>query len=70
MSGAPPERNEYLTLISPFDSYTWVFTLVSLVGVSISLVLIDKLHATWSNESLYDLTFQCEYELGSDTWKR
>ena len=44
ISGAPPERSEYLTLTKPFDSFTWVFTLISLVTVSIALICIEKLH--------------------------
>ena len=51
LSAAPPERKEYLTLTRPFDSYTWAFIAASLVGVSISLILIDKISAMWSTES-------------------
>ena len=46
-SGAPPERKEHFTLIMPFDSYTWALIVASVVGVSISLILIDKMHMTW-----------------------
>ena len=61
ISGAPPERSEYLTLTKPFDSFTWVFTLISLVTVSIALICIEKLHATWSKESDDDDTvFHCK----------
>ena len=51
VSAAPLERKEYLTLVRPFDSYTWAFIAASLVGVSISLILIDKISAMWSTES-------------------
>ena len=58
VANAPPERKEYLTLVKPFDSYIWVFTAASVVGVSISLILINKMHATWSNESSTETIFQ------------
>ena len=60
ISGAPPERSEYLTLTKPFDSFTWVFTLISLVTVSIALICIEKLYATWSKESYDDTVFHCK----------
>ena len=50
-SAAPPERKEYLTLARPFDHYTWALIAASVIGVSITLILIDKIHATWSTES-------------------
>ena len=50
LSAAPPERKEYLTLTRPFDSYTWAFIAASLVAVSISMILIDKICAIWSTE--------------------
>ena len=58
VSGVPPERNEYLALLRPFDSYTWIFTLVSFMAVCISLILIEKLQTTWSKEYPKDCTFQ------------
>ena len=57
-SGAPPERKEHFTLIMPFDSYTWALIVASVVGVSISLILIDKMHMTWSNEPSRDTIFK------------
>ena len=62
ISGAPPERSEYLTLTKPFDSFTWVYTLISLVTVSIALLCIEKLHATWSKEFADDTIFHCKYK--------
>ena len=50
ITGAPPERQEYLTFIMPFDYYTWASTLASVVGVSIVLILNDKIERTWSQE--------------------
>ena len=50
VTGAPPERQDYLTFIMPFDFYTWASTLASVVGVSIALILIDKIERTWSQE--------------------
>ena len=51
ISAAPPERKEYLTLTRPFDSITWALIATSVVGVSITLILIDKVHARWSKEN-------------------
>ena len=51
ISAAPPERKEYLTLTMPFDSYTWALIAASVVGVSMSLILIDKMHASLSRET-------------------
>ena len=50
VSAEPLERKEYLTLVRPFDSYTWAFIAASLVAVSISMILIDKICAIWSTE--------------------
>ena len=51
VSGAPPERKDFYTFIMPFDSYTWAFTLTSVVGVCIVWIIIDKIHMKLSNES-------------------
>ena len=51
ISSEPPEKKEYLTLTRPFDIYTWILSLTSLLGVSISLILIDRVCTAWSKES-------------------
>ena len=63
LSTAPPERKEYLTLAMPFDSYTWGLITASMVGVSITLILINKMHATWSKEYSNESVFQCKNEI-------
>ena len=50
ITGAPPERQDYLTIIMPFDFYTWALILASLAGVSIALIVINKLDSMWSQE--------------------
>ena len=50
ITGAPPERQDYLTFIMPFDFDTWVLSLASVVGVSIGLILNDKVERTWLQE--------------------
>ena len=50
ITGAPPERQDYLTFVMPFDFYTWALTIASVVGVSIALILNDKIEKTWSQE--------------------
>ena len=51
VSAAPLERNPGFTLARPFDSYTWALIAASVVGVSMSLILIDKMHASLSTET-------------------
>ena len=58
ISGKPRERTSYLRFIMPFDSYTWAFTLTSVVGVSIVLIIIDKIHMTLSLESSKEPIFK------------
>ena len=50
VTGAPPERQDYLTFIMPFDFYTWALTLASVAGVSIALIVINKTDSMWSQE--------------------
>ena len=54
LSGPPQETPKYLTIIKPFDRYVWAFTLSSLGVVTILLIIIDKIHATWSGVSSKD----------------
>ena len=61
LSKAPSERKEYLTLLWPFDSYTWALLAASVFGVSASLILIDKLHAKWSRG--YSTIFQSNLDI-------
>ena len=60
VSGAPPIRNKYITLIIPFDSYTWAFIITSLVGVTVSLLIMDKLQSSWTSQSSNDIVFKCK----------
>ena len=63
LSGAPPERNEYLTLVYPFDSYTWALIIASLVGVTVSLILIDNLLVGLTKETSDDNIFRCKKDV-------
>ena len=58
VSGAPPTRNDNFSLFWPFDQYVWAFLIASAVAVSITLVLINKVHATLLNEPPRDTSFQ------------
>ena len=51
ISGAPQERDNFKTLILPFDEYIWAFLVMSVVLVSITLIFINKIYATFSKES-------------------
>ena len=55
LSGPPHETPKYHTLISPFDPYVWAFTLTSIGAVTISLIIIDHIQATWSGGSTKDV---------------
>ena len=50
ITGAPSERQDYLTFIMPFDFYTWALALASVAGVSIALIVIDKIDSMWSQK--------------------
>ena len=51
LSNAPQETPKYETIFSPFDRYVWAFSLASLGAVTMALLIIDKIHATWSRRS-------------------
>ena len=65
VSGAPPTINDNLSLFWPFDQYVWAFLIASAVAVSITLVLINKVHANLSNEPPRDTPFQ-----SNNTWQQ
>ena len=63
LSGAPPIRNKYITLTRPFDSYTWAFIIASLVAVTVSLLLMDKMQSIWTRKPSNDIAFKCKSEV-------
>ena len=58
LTGAPPLAKNYLKLVKPFEPVVWAFVLASLAAVSISLMVINKMHSTWSSESIKESPFQ------------
>ena len=60
-SGAPKERDDWRKFVRPFDYQTWACLLVSLVTVCISLILINKSYAAWSNSSSKETPSQSIY---------
>ena len=50
ITGAPSQRQDYLTFIMPFDWKTWALTFASMAGVSIALIVINKIDSMWSQE--------------------
>ena len=58
LTGAPPKTKDYLTVIKPFDPHVWAFILASSVAVSIALIFINHMHATWSNKASNESAFQ------------
>ena len=61
MTGAPKERDDFLKLVRAFDYQTWACLLVSLVTVCISLILINKTYAAWSNSPTKETPSQSIY---------
>ena len=62
LSGAPNIQTSYTTLLRPFNSQVWGFLLVSLVSVSITLILINKVHRTLSDDVMGETPFQSMYQ--------
>ena len=58
ISGAPPQTKDYLTLIKPFEPHVWGFSLGSVVAVFIALILINKMHATYTDVPLNESPYQ------------
>ena len=61
LSAIPEEIQNYLTLITPFDGYLWAFLLASVVAVTITLIIIDTVYASWTNTSKKDIIYQSKY---------
>ena len=61
VSAIPEEIQNYLTLITPFDGYLWAFLLASVVAVTITLIIIDTVYASWTNTSKKDIIHQSKY---------
>ena len=61
-SGAPRKIKAYFTIFRPFDQYSWGFLIASLMAVWATLIFINKMHATWSTESVKD-PFQSKFDL-------
>lgn len=60
LSGVPPERKEYLTLILPFDSFTWALIMASVIGVFATLILTNVICSMLPIESSHETVFQCK----------
>ena len=58
VSATPEKIQNYLTLINPFDGYIWAFLLASVVTVTITLIIIDTVYASWTNTSKKDIIHQ------------
>lgn len=56
--GAPNQINDLLKLVKPFNNEIWVFLMVSLVTVCISLILINKTYAIISRSPNTETTYQ------------
>ena len=62
LSSAPHTRNNFLTIIRPFDQYVWGLLLASIVVVSVSLIYINKAYNAMSSETVKETPLQSMYE--------
>ena len=62
LSTTPEKIQNYLTLINPFDGYIWAFLLASFVAVTITLIIIDTMYASWTNTSKKDIIYEGKYK--------
>ena len=58
LSRSPREIQNYLTLINPFDEYSWAFIAASVISVATALVCIDTAFASWSKTSRRGILLQ------------
>ena len=47
LSGTPNKIQSYLTLAKPFDMLTWTSVVVSVMATALTLIMIDRLSASW-----------------------
>ena len=47
VTAAPKQKTDYRTVTNPFDSYVWVFTMISVLSVNAAFIVIDKANAFW-----------------------
>ena len=46
LSGSPEEKNDWRTILNPFDKYVWAFLLVSIVTATTIMILVNKIQET------------------------
>ena len=46
ISGSPEEKNDWRTIINPFDKYVWSFLLASVVTTTTIMILVNKIQET------------------------
>ena len=51
------QKQNYLTLIEPFDKYIWMFLAVSVLSVTLAIVMIDKCYLSWRNLVTEDVVY-------------
>ena len=62
LSGAPLKKNNFLTLLRPYDSYVWGFLIASIVAISISLIIINKIFNIFSDMPIKESALQSIYK--------
>ena len=46
ISGSPEEKNDWRTIINPFDKYVWSWLLGSIVTATTVMILVNKIQDT------------------------
>ena len=63
ISGAPKTKQEYTTIFRPYDEYTWAFLISFTVTVSVSLILINKIYANFTNQPTEETAYQSRLQI-------
>ena len=59
ISAIPEKSLNYATMLTAYDVYTWIFIMISVFTVTITLVAIEKVSALWLGYSNSTSIHQC-----------
>ena len=51
LSAAPKVRASYESIVRPFDTWVWIWTMVSTFFVTVALIIVNKLYESWYPET-------------------
>ena len=58
ISGRAKKVPNYLTLIKPFDKYTWAWVAAAVTAIAAAFACIDYLYAFWKNLNTRNIFFK------------